>query len=137
MTSLTLNLPEKKARIALAEKEVFVIANGDLRDSANTACWEVQQSFEQKLETALKEKFGYLSRRAHPVKEAKGHGFIGSQREGSDVLSSIDPEAPVIVLMTPIILHPPWYTTKALFCCWLTLMVPGPDWWVRCAWRAL
>ena len=100
MTTLKLNLPVQKARTRLADKEVFVIANGDLRDSANITCWDVQHSFEEKLESVLKQKFGYTVRRAHPVKEEKGHGFIGNQREGSDVLASIDPEAPVIVLMT-------------------------------------
>ena len=35
-----------------------------------------------------------------PFKEDKGHGFISSQREGSDLFARIDPEAPVIVLLT-------------------------------------
>ena len=99
MTSLTLNLPETKARQTLGEKEVFVIANGDLRDTANKNCWEVQSTFESKLEVALKEKFGVTVRRAHPVKEDQGHGFISNQREGSDVMASIDPKAPLIVLI--------------------------------------
>lgn len=100
MKSLTLTLPEAKSRQILGDKEVFVIANGDLRDSANKTCWEVQNTFEGKLEVALKEKFGYTVRRAHPVKEDQGHGFISNQREGSDVMASIDPKAPLIVLMT-------------------------------------
>lgn len=100
MTSLTLTLPEAKSRQIPGEKEVFVIANGDLRDTANQNCWEVQKTFESKLEVALKEKFGYTARRAHPVKEDLGHGFISNQREGSDVMASIDPKAPLIVLMT-------------------------------------
>ncbi|WP_422136150.1 hypothetical protein [Endozoicomonas sp. ALD040] len=100
MTALTLTLPEKRQPVALQNKEVFVIANGDLRDTANQTCWDVQQSFERKLEAALKEKFDFIARRAHPVKEVQGHGFISNQREGSDVLASINPEAPVIVLMT-------------------------------------
>ena len=100
MSTLTLTLPEKKQRTSLGEKEVFVIANGDLRDTANKNCWEVQQAFESKLEAALGEKFGYSVRRAHPVKEELGHGFISNQREGSDVIATIDPKAPVIVLMT-------------------------------------
>lgn len=100
MSNLTLNLPASKQRTTLNDKEVFVIANGDLRDGANKNCWEVQSTFEAKLETALKEKFGFSVRRAHPVKEEVGHGFISCQREGSDILASIDPEAPVIVLMT-------------------------------------
>lgn len=100
MTSLKLNLPETRVRQSLGEKEVFVIANGDLRDTANKNCWEVQHQFEGKLEAALKEKFGFSVRRAHPVKEDQGHGFISNQREGSDVMASIDPRAPLIVLMT-------------------------------------
>ena len=100
MTTLTLSLPAQAERVSLQGQEVFLIANGDLRDSANITCWEVQHSFENKLETALKEKFGYAIRRAHPVKDDKGHGFIGNQREGSDVMAAIDPQAPVIVLMT-------------------------------------
>ncbi|MBO9482077.1 hypothetical protein [Salinisphaera sp. G21_0] len=100
MTSLKLNLPETRVRQSLGEKEVFVIANGDLRDTANQNCWEVQRHFEGKLEAALKEKFGFSVRRAHPVKEDQGHGFISNQREGSDVMASIDPGAPLIVLMT-------------------------------------
>ncbi|WP_257285546.1 hypothetical protein [Endozoicomonas sp. SESOKO1] len=100
MTSLKLNLPETRVRQSLGEKEVFVIANGDLRDTANKNCWEVQHQFEGKLEAALKEKFGFSVRRAHPVKEDQGHGFISNQREGSDVMASIDPQAPLIVLMT-------------------------------------
>ena len=100
MTSLTLNLPEKKQRMALADKEVFLIANGDLRDTANRKCWAVQESFESKLASALKEKSGYRIRRAHPVKEAVGHGFISSQREGADVMAAIDSKAPLILLMT-------------------------------------
>ncbi|UYM18253.1 hypothetical protein [Endozoicomonas euniceicola] len=100
MTSLTLNLPEKKQRMTLADKEVFLIANGDLRDTANRKCWAVQESFESKLASALKEKSGYRIRRAHPVKEAVGHGFISSQREGADVMAAIDSKAPLILLMT-------------------------------------
>lgn len=100
MTSLKLNLPATRVRQPLGEKEVFVIANGDLRDTANKNCWEVQRQFEGKLEVALKEKFGFSVRRAHPVKDDQGHGFISNQREGSDVVASIDPGAPLIVLMT-------------------------------------
>lgn len=100
MTTLKLNLPARKERVTLAGKEVFVIANGDLRDTANQICWEVQSTFEDRLEAALKEKFGYAVRRAHPIKEELGHGFISNQREGSDVMASIDPKAPLVVLMT-------------------------------------
>ena len=35
--------------------------------------------------------FGVAIRRAHPVKAERGHGFISSQREGSDLFAHIDP----------------------------------------------
>ncbi|PSW10251.1 signal transduction protein [Photobacterium rosenbergii] len=99
MSALTLQLPQAQTPKSLAEREVFVIANGDLRDSANQNCWPVQAKFEAKLANVLETQFGYRMRRAHPVKES-GHGFISSQREGSDIIAGIDPTAPIIVLMT-------------------------------------
>lgn len=100
MSTLTLQLPQSKTPQSLAEKEVFVIANGDLRDSANQNCWPIQEKFETKLAEVLENQFGYRMRRAHPVKAESGHGFINSQREGSDIIAGIDPTAPIIVLMT-------------------------------------
>ncbi len=70
--ALQLNLPAQKQRQTLAEKEVFMITNGDLRDTANKNCWEVQSSYEEKLSVALKGKFGYTMRRAHPGKRRSG-----------------------------------------------------------------
>ena len=81
-------------------KEVYVITNGDLRQSANLNCWEVQRKFEEKLTRVLGERFSVTAVRAHPVQKSEGHGFIGGQREGSDVFMGIDPDAPVIVLLT-------------------------------------
>lgn len=77
-----------------------MVANGDLRESANLKCWPVQKAFEALLSDALQQHFSMALRRAHPIKANVGHGFISSQREGSDVLATIDPEAPLIVLMT-------------------------------------
>ena len=100
MTTLKLNLPEKKGSVSIGKKEVFLLTNGDLRESANKQCWEVQKKFEQKLTTALINKFGIKVHRAHPVYEERGHGFISNQRTGCDVMASIDPAAPLIILLT-------------------------------------
>ena len=35
--------------------------------------------------------------RAHPFKEAEGHGFIAGQREGLDIFQNIPADAPIIV----------------------------------------
>jgi len=97
---LALNLPASPAPLAVAQDEILVLTNADLRESANVTCWPTQLKYEKLLEAALASRFGLRVRRAHPVKEALGHGFISSQREGSDVLAGIDPEAPLILLLT-------------------------------------
>lgn len=96
---LTLKLPPSPATAKAGSSDIFIVANGDLRESANTTCWPTQLKFEGKLEKALT-TLGYNMRRAHAVDEARGHGFISSQRQGSDVFEALDPDAPVIVLLT-------------------------------------
>jgi hypothetical protein len=97
---LHLNLPLERPTVRASNHEVLLVTNADLRESANVQCWPVQEKFEAKLHAVLEDKFGVLLRRAHPVKAERGHGFISSQREGSDLFATIDPEAPVIVLLT-------------------------------------
>jgi hypothetical protein len=97
---LTLTLPETRSPARVASNEVLLVTNADLRESANTRCWPVQREFEDRLERVLAERWGRRVRRAHPVKADKGHGFISTQREGSDVFAALDPDAPVIVLLT-------------------------------------
>ena len=97
---LTLTLPESKPLIKAGDQEVLLVTNADLRESANVECWPVQNKFEDKLEQALSSRFGVKAKRAHLFKGDKGHGFISSQREGSDLFAAIDPDAPVIVLLT-------------------------------------
>ncbi len=97
---LTLNLPAAKPLIRAQNNEVLLVTNADLRESANVECWPVQNKFEAKLEEALSQRFGCTAKRAHLYKGDKGHGFISSQREGSDLFATIDPESPVIVLLT-------------------------------------
>lgn len=97
---LTLNLPSPKPLIRAQKNEVLLVTNADLRESANVECWPVQNKFEARLEEALSQRFGCTAKRAHLYKGDKGHGFISSQREGSDLFATIDPESPVIVLLT-------------------------------------
>jgi hypothetical protein len=80
----------------LPKKTILLLANGDLRQSANEVCWPAQQAMERKL-TAAVARFGHRLVRAHPYKPALKHGFISSQREGMEVFASLDPKAPLIV----------------------------------------
>jgi hypothetical protein len=77
-------------------KNVYLIANGDLRESANQKCWAAQAAMERALGAALK-KLGARVVRAHPYKTKAGHGFISSQKEGMAVFAKLDPTRPLIV----------------------------------------
>lgn len=76
--------------------EVLLIANGDLRLSANQVCWPAQAEMESQLTQAV-EACGYTLRRAHPIDAVQMHGFISSQKQGMQVFSTIDPTARLIV----------------------------------------
>ncbi|WP_316857928.1 signal transduction protein [uncultured Cohaesibacter sp.] len=94
-----LNLPQEAPVISAGANEVLVVTNADLRESANVTCWPTYQDFSVLLEKELAAQ-GYKMIRAHPYDEARGHGFISSQKEGSELFARIDPDAPVIVLLT-------------------------------------
>ena len=98
MTALTLKLPSLPKTIAVGAKEILMLTSGDMRETANIECWPKQKEFEGKLEKVLKDRFGLTMKRAF---SAQGkHGFIRNQREGSDIFASIDPDQPIIVLLT-------------------------------------
>ena len=74
----------------------YLIANGDLRTSANQKCEAAQAAMESQIKSAL-EKEGWELKRAHEFDPAKGHGFIDSQKYGMEVFRNIPPNAPLIV----------------------------------------
>ncbi len=77
-------------------KTILLLANGDLRQSANEKTWPFQEAMEKQL-TAAVAKLGYQLVRAHPYKPDLGHGFIASQKEGMAVFATINPKQPIIV----------------------------------------
>lgn len=89
-------IPAVAAPIKLKKKQILLIANGDLRQSANRVCWPEQEKMERRLSEVFAE-LGYEIVRAHAYKPEDEHGFIGSQKEGLAVFSQIDPNAPLIV----------------------------------------
>lgn len=80
----------------LKAKQVYILANGDLRLSANRVCWAEQSKMEQILKKAIKAE-GWSVVRAHAYDRKKQHGFIDSQKYGVQVFRDLDPEAPLIV----------------------------------------
>jgi hypothetical protein len=80
----------------LKPRYVYLMANGDLRLTANQKCWPEQAKMEAILTKALKAE-GWTTRRAHPFDKTKGHGFIDSQKMGMEVFRRLDADAPLIV----------------------------------------
>jgi hypothetical protein len=93
-TSYELPTEERVPRVK--KNQVLMIANGDLRLSANQKCWPAQREMEAALTRAVADA-GYELVRAHEFKGDEQHGFIGSQKEGMQVFAGIDPAAPLIV----------------------------------------
>jgi len=80
----------------MTSNSVQLVASGDLRLSANQACWPAQKAMEKALAAAL-ECEGAEVKRAHPYKTREKHGFIAGQREGLEVFRNVDPDIPLIV----------------------------------------
>lgn len=94
---MSYQLPTRKGRPDLdSANTAYLIASGDLRQSANTAGWPTQANLERDVTNALAE-LGWSVIRANPFDELKGHGFIDSQRMGLAVFEAIPPDAPLIV----------------------------------------
>ena len=75
---------------------VLLVANGDLRQTANQACWPAQLAVEKKLALAVAQ-LGSRLVRAHPYKPKVKHGFISSQKEGLALFAELEPTAPLII----------------------------------------
>jgi hypothetical protein len=94
MTAYDIPAAAKPAKAG--KREVLLVANGDLRLSANQKCWAAQHEMETELAKAFA-GCGYTLKRAHPYKDAEKHGFIGSQKEGMQVFREIDPNCRLVV----------------------------------------
>jgi len=95
-------LPRPHEVRPLPPKSALLIASGDLRESANAACWPAQQEMESAAVRAFKDLGWKLARartsfgRTSHAADA-GHGFISSQAHGREVFAHIPPEAPLVV----------------------------------------
>ncbi|TDO22530.1 fucose isomerase [Pedobacter duraquae] len=79
-----------------SQKQITLIASGDLRIAANQDCWAAQEELETLLTKAIA-KQGWTVSRAHGYDPIKKHGLIDSQKMGMEVFRSIDPDAPLVV----------------------------------------
>ena len=89
-------VPKKPLSPREKKRRVLLVANGDLRLSANRNCWAAQEKMEEDLARSVASA-GYELVRAHPYKKKEKHGFISSQKEGMQVFAGIDPKMKLIV----------------------------------------
>jgi len=75
---------------------IYLIANGDLRLSANRDCWAAQRKAEQAVMDAIRRE-GRQIERGHAYDPEKRHGFIDSQKRGNQVFRDIPENAPLVV----------------------------------------
>ena len=81
---------------AKSEGTVTLIANGDLRLSANQTYWPQQQKVESALIGAIRNE-GFEVIRAHEYDPEKGHGFIDSQKYARNVFRNVNSDLPLVV----------------------------------------
>ena len=90
------DIPELESPLA---KTAVLIASGDLRESANAACWPAQRELESQAEEAFAALGWQLVRHGSQGIEdgTLPHGFINSQWRGRDVFAEIHPDTPIVV----------------------------------------
>ena len=77
-------------------QRVYLVASGDLRLSANRACWPAQERLESGI-IRIVEGLGATVDRRPAFDPEKGHGFLDSQWEGLRVFAEMGSDLPVIV----------------------------------------
>lgn len=89
-------VPVVTRRPSAPPRTAYLIASGDLRESANLAGWPTQLALESVVIAACAE-LGWDVVRANDFDPSTGHGFIRSQRMGLEVFKRIPVDAPLIV----------------------------------------
>src|SRR5439155_26251730 len=76
---------------------VILVANGDLRLSANQKCWPAQERAEEAVMAAIRAEGGEV-RRGHAYDPVNQHGFIDSQKRCMEVFRDMPPDARLVVV---------------------------------------
>ena len=82
-----------------AHDKVYLISNGDSRDNPCETCWPKQEET-LRLTKAAFDKLGVATEVLPSYNPTRKHGFITKQCEGTAIFSQIDPEAPVVIVLS-------------------------------------
>jgi L-fucose isomerase-like protein len=85
--------------MATKTKKVYLINNGDFRDSACVPCWPKQEETLKAVKSVFT-KLGYATEVIPKYDAKKKHGFLTRQHEGAAAVSKIEPDAPVVVVLS-------------------------------------
>lgn len=78
--------------------KVILLSNGDFRDPVGVNCWPKQVETLEAVEAAFS-SMGIQTERGNPYREEKRHGFMTTQAEACRIMSEIDPETPIVVVL--------------------------------------
>lgn len=80
-------------------KKIYLISNGDFRDSAGEVSWPKQEETLRFVQEAFS-RLGYKTQ-VHPQYDAgRKHGFITKQCTGAEIFSHLDADAPVVIVLS-------------------------------------
>ncbi len=78
---------------------IYLVSNGDFRDTVGVVCWPKQEETLR----AVQDAFARLGKETKVVPHydaAKRHGFLTRQSAGVSVLASVEPDAPVVIVLS-------------------------------------
>jgi len=85
--------------MATQKQKIYLLSNGDFRDSACETCWPKQKETIDSVTESF-DILGYEVKVLPRYNETTGHGFITRQCHGTEIFSRIDPNAPVVILLS-------------------------------------
>jgi len=80
-------------------EKVYLISNGDYRDSAGVVCWPKQDETLKAVQAAFGQ-LGVATELVNQYDPARQHGFITKQCEGAKALGQVPPDAPIAVVLS-------------------------------------
>jgi len=84
----------------MAQREVLLISNGDMREAANEKCWPMQRETLDAVVAAF-EWFGVTAREVTLLALDAPHRFLSRQADGLRLFAEkVDPQAPVVIVLS-------------------------------------
>jgi len=80
-------------------KRIYLISNGDFRDSACQLAWPKQEETLKQCKAAFA-KLGVQTEEVTHYNPQRRHGFVTKQCEGAKLFAEMDPTAPVVIILS-------------------------------------